>query len=353
MLINVIKDAILQNIGPLKSAPKGFLKRNCMLCQSRGHGLDKRNRFGIQFNTDSMACHCFNCAFSSSYTEGRELSNSFKFFLKKLQINDKFINKIEFEIFKQKNQISNDTDISELDNETRLRQLFQRWKLVDLPKDSLPITEWLKYGLNDPNFLRVVNYAIDRNIFDLDNFYWTPTTYNNLHQRLLIPYYFKGNIVGFTSRLCFDTVDKSIPKYYQECPTDFVFNLDNQQNLLHKYVIVTEGVLDAYVINGVSILGEIGQSKIDIINQLQKQIIVCPDRDKKGYDLVQAAIDNNWAVSFPKWSREIKDAAAGTEKYGRLLTIYSIISSMETGKLNIKLKWDIEQSQRNRIKKYD
>ena len=84
MIIDLITDAIRSNIGTLKPAPKNWNKRCCPLCVSRGHGVDKRNRFGIQFNQTSIAANCFNCAFSASYTEGKELSKSFKFFLKEI-----------------------------------------------------------------------------------------------------------------------------------------------------------------------------------------------------------------------------------------------------------------------------
>jgi len=157
--------------------------------------------------------------------------------------------------------------------------------------------------------------------------------------------------VGYTSRLCYNVADKSIPKYYQQCPNDFVYNLDHQDDRLRKYTLVNEGVLDAWTVDGISILGEIGQAKVDIINRLQKQVIVCPDRDKKGHDLVETAIENNWAVSFPKWNSKIKDACQAAEIYGRLLTTHSIISSAVSGKEMIQLKWEIEQNARERQRK--
>lgn len=351
MIVEIITDAIKQNIGPLKAAPKQWFKRNCMMCQTQGHGADTRNRLGIQFNPQSVALNCFNCGFSASFTEGKELSKSFRYFLEELNIQKKFLDQIEFEIFKQRNQIhilrDGDEDRPE-DTETKFRNLFQRWVPMDLPRDSLPITTWLEYGLDDPNFLKVVNYAIERKIYDLDNFYWSPDTFHNVNQRLIIPYLYRGQIVGFTSRLCFDAPKGTIPKYFQQCPNDFVYNLDHQQEWQRKYTLVTEGVLDAYVIDGISILGEIGQSKIDIVNRLQKQVIVCPDRDRKGWDLVEVAIENNWSVSFPKWDADIKDAARAAEKYGRLLTTYSVISSAVSGKDKINVKWKIGQNERNR-----
>ena len=228
---------------------------------------------------------------------------------------------------------------------------MQKWKPMDLPKDSLPITQWLEYGLDDKYFLKVINYAIDRNILDLENFYWSPIKTHNLNQRLIIPYYYRSKIVGFTSRLYYDVPDKSIPKYFQQCPEDFVYNLDHQQAWQRKYLIVNEGVLDAWTTDGVATLGEITQPKIDIINRLQKEVIVCADRDRKGGDLLDAAKANNWAVSFPKWEKGIKDASQAAEKYGRLLTTHSIISSAITGKVKIQVQWDIAQAERDRHKR--
>lgn len=348
MILDILKDAIQQNIGPLKQAPKGWNKRNCMLCHTQGHGRDTRNRFGIQYNPQSIAVNCFNCGFSAGFTEGGELSKGMKFFLRQINVGNDFIKQLEFEIFRQKNNIKELREGEKIDRESKLKTLFQQWKTIQLPKDSLKITEWLECGLIDPNFLKVVNYALSRHIYDLDNFYWSPETFNNLSQRLIIPYYFKRNIVGFTSRLCYDTDDKSIPKYIQQCPLDFVYNLDKYADWSRKYVLVNEGVLDAWCVDGISTLGEIGQAKVDIINRLQKQVIVCPDRDKKGGDLVEAAIENNWAVAFPRWSQGIKDASQASEVYGRLLTTHSIISTAVSGKDKIKLTWDIEQNVRKR-----
>ncbi|HEY6436678.1 MAG TPA: hypothetical protein VIY47_08810 [Ignavibacteriaceae bacterium] len=351
MIVDIIKDAILANVGPLKSASKGWQKRHCMLCHTQGQGKDTRNRLGIQFNPQKILVHCFNCKFSAGFEEGKELSKQFKFFLKQIHVNEKFIEQIEFEIFKQKNKIDSIRVGAESkieDKEEKFKSLFQKWKPMDLPKDSLPIKEWLECGLTDPEFLKVVNYLLSRRFFDLENYYWTPVTEFNLNQRFIIPYYYRNKIVGFTSRLSYDTTEKKIPKYYQQCPQDFVYNLDNQQAWSRKYVIVNEGVLDAKVVDGVGILGELGQTKIDIINRLQKEIIVCPDRDKNGWDLVKAAIDNNWAVAFPLWGNHVKDAAHASEIYGRLLTTHSIISSAVTGKEKIELTWKISQNERQR-----
>lgn len=351
MIFDILRDGILTNIGPLKQAPKSWQKRCCMLCHTQGHSKDTRYRFGIQFNVaaSSILLNCFNCGFSSAYTEGKELSKTFKFFLKQINVDEEFIKQVDFEIFKKKNSIQSIREgVVEVDPEAKFKTLFTKWKTTSLPVDSLPITQWLEAGLTDNNFLGVVNYAISRQIYDLDEFYWCPSTSHNLNQRLIVPYYYKNKIVGFTSRLSYNTDGKEIPKYYQQSPTDFVYNLDRQQDYMRKYVVVNEGVLDAWTTDGVGILGETTQPKIDIINRLQKEVIVCPDRDKKGWDLVKAAIDNDWAVSFPKWEDGIKDAAQASAKYGRLLTTHSIIASAVHGREKIELNWKISYNERKR-----
>lgn len=355
MIIDILKESILSNIGPLKTAPQGWHKRHCMLCHTQGHGKDTRNRFGIQFNPQSIVVNCFNCRFSAGYTEGKELSKSFLFFLSQLNLDKKFIDQIKFEVYKQKNQIKvvREGDEAAPNKEDKLRSLFDKWKEVELPPDAMPITTWLEYELDDHNFLDVANYAIDRRLLNLDDFYWSPDTKFNMNQRLIIPYYYKDKIVGYTGRLCYDTVEKTIPKYHQKCPHDFVYNLDHHSDWLRKYVIVNEGVLDAWSVDGVSTLGEISREQIEIINRLQKQVIVCPDGDRSGKGLVDAAIENKWAVAFPKWRMQFKDATAAAGKYGQLLTTQSIISSAISGSLKIEVAWAMDQNNRDKMRKYE
>jgi hypothetical protein len=352
MILEALKSTILQNIGSLKPAPKQWFKRNCPLCVSRGHSQDTRTRFGIQFENDSILMNCFNCGFSSSFTENSKLSTSFKVFLKSIHIDQKFIDYIDFEIFKNYNNIEVVREGDNIDvTIEKLKVASTKWKAVDLPRKALPIMKWLEQGCEDRYFLEVARYMMSRNILDLSNFYWCPDTNNNLNKRVIIPYYYKSKTVGYTARLCYDTTEKKIPKYYQQCPNDFIYNLDNQQDWDRKYVILTEGVLDAYVTDGISILGETTQTKIDLVKRINKQIIVSPDRDNKGGDLVTAAIQNDWAVSFPKWDINIKDAAAAAKKYGRLLTVHSIIDSAVYNKEQIRLQWDIESHERIRREK--
>ena len=95
-----------------------------------------------------------------------------------------------------------------------------------------------------------------------------------------------------------------------------------------KFVIVTEGPFDAITTSGVSILGsEINDIQRELIEGLNRRIIVVPDRDKPGQKLINQAIEFGWSVAFPEWDKSIEDTADAVSKYGRLFTLKSILSS--------------------------
>ena len=104
-------------------------------------------------------------------------------------------------------------------------------------------------------------------------------------------------------------------------------------------MLVTEGPFDAITVSGVSILGsEINDIQRELIEGLNRQIIVVPDRDAPGEKLINQAIEFGWSVAFPEWSADVEDTADAVKKYGRLFTIQSILKSTETNKLKIDLK---------------
>jgi hypothetical protein len=216
--------------------------------------------------------------------------------------------------------------------------VFDKWKEIELPEDSLPLSSW--EGCTDMDYLQAVKYANERHL-SLGDIYWSPKKELQQCKRIIIPFYYNGKLVGNTGRYYKDVHNKTIRRYINTMPDNYVYNLDKQKDD-RKYCIVNEGVLDAYLTDGVSSLGTINKTQIDIINSLNKQIVVCPDRDKDGDPLVAVAIENKWAVAFPKWANNIKDAGQACQVYGRLITLHSILSSIETNplKINILRKMD-------------
>ena len=111
------------------------------------------------------------------------------------------------------------------------------------------------------------------------------------------------------------------------------------QEWSRKFVIVTEGPFDAITVSGVSILGsEVNDTQRELIDGLNRKVILVPDRDRPGEKLVDQAIEFGWSVAFPEWANDVEDVADAVKTYGRLFTIQSILRSTESNKLKIDLK---------------
>jgi DNA primase len=126
-------------------------------------------------------------------------------------------------------------------------------------------------------------------------------------------------------------------KYVSDCQNGYVFNIDRQVES-REYVIVVEGPFDAIAIDGVAILSNnLNKTQIERINALGKKVIVVPDRDAAGAEVLKYALQHNLMVSYPPWDEEIKDVADAVKKYGRIYTLATIIHYAEKNSLKIQI----------------
>jgi hypothetical protein len=200
-----------------------------------------------------------------------------------------------------------------------------------LPRGAEPIASYLD---NPPaELMPVLQYLTERKLYLEDyNFHWTDE--DGFQNRLIIPFYFQHRIVGYTAR----KITEGKPKYISEQQPGYVFNLD-QQGPDQKFVIVVEGPIDAICIKGVALTSaEVGDSQRALINRLQRQVIVLPDRDQAGSRLVEQALEFGWSVSFPEWGDDVKDVNDAVKKFGRLYTLWSIVHHCESNALKIQLR---------------
>ena len=210
-----------------------------------------------------------------------------------------------------------------------------------LPEGAVSFQQMMTFHVLDDfqNVPPLLNSAVDytngrKMDYDRYDFYWTDSTEHSLHQRVIIPMIWEGNIIGYTSRAFVDGVK---PKYYSNYEPNFVFNINNQLRD-SKFVIVCEGPFDAMSVDGVAIMSnECSETQADIIESLGKEVIVVADRDKAGARLLQNAMDYGWSASFPVWQETCKDINEAVVKYGKLFVLKSIIDSKETSRLKIEL----------------
>jgi len=103
--------------------------------------------------------------------------------------------------------------------------------------------------------------------------------------------------------------------------------------------VVCEGLIDAILLDGVSVMGNsVTPEQAHLIDKLGIRVVLCPDRDRPGKQLIEQAMELGWDVSFPPWSHDCKDAGDAVSKYGRLLTLSSIMEHATDNRIKIQVK---------------
>ena len=275
---------------------------------------------------DGVVYNCFNCKFTANWQPGRQLTEKFKSLCRWLGASDDEINTMIFEALKTESPEYKPT-------ESKPKIEFPN---RELPEDSRALVDWLDIDLNaedEQKLADVIAYVVDRG-FDptSKNFYWTPAP--GFSDRVILPYFYEGRIVGNTAR----KISAGKPKYVSDQPPFFAYNIDSQPDE-NKYVFVVEGQFDALSVGGVGLLtNEVSEQQARIINNLGKTVIVIPDQDKAGTVLMEQAVALDWHISFPTWEDDIKDCADAVQRYGKLFVIVDAIKTATTNPAKIEIE---------------
>lgn len=325
--MNLIQ-ATVQNILPpkRKSTPSGWISFNAVCCHHNGQKQDRRQRGGIMFNNDGFQYNCFNCNFKAGWTPGKLLSKNTKSLFGWLGLPEVEIQKLGLEALKSKEELPVAVKTYSLDLQEK-----------NLPPDSETLFSWAMDPMRVDDALReklidTIQYVIDRGMDPHDNrFYWTPEP--GYADRVLLPFFQDGKVVGYTGRKIVD----GKPKYLTDAQPGYVYNIDSQ-TADRQFVIVVEGQFDALAIDGCAIMHNApNAAQVQRLTALQREVIVVPDRDRPGAELLKSALENNWSVSLPPWGDDIKDVADAVKKYGQLYVLSAILHYRETNEIKIQL----------------
>jgi len=323
--MSLIADTLLQYLpSKRKQTPSGWISFNAPCCD------DKRQRGGFILNGgDAVSYHCFNCGFKASWQPGRTISQKMNKLMRDLNMPDDVISQLRLEALRL-NENSTAT----------VRQVIPTFEVRALPIDAISFEElrtFLKLPDGDyavpTKFAESVKYLVDRGIDPFAYpFYWTNKI--GFNSRIIIPFLYKNEIVGWTAR----AINDAKPKYLSEQQPGYVFNLDAQGDK-REFVIVCEGPFDALSIDGCALLGaEIKDSQNWLLKQLGKELVLVPDKDEAGKLTLEQAIEYGWSVSMPEWPEGVKDINDAVVKLGRLATLYLITQAKESNSLKIQLK---------------
>lgn len=323
--MNEIQDVLLSLLPhKRKITPSGWTSFNAVCCAHRGESPDTRYRGGLMMSNDgSWNYHCFNCNFKAGWGPGKLLSANTKQLFKWLGLSDTDIGKLNLVALKLK-------DNNPISDKALNFGLSEK----PLPTGSMLLTDAISSGTTEYEqyVFPIVEYLVSRGV-DLDWYPWMWSPESGYRDRVIIPFFYNGKIVGWTGR----KINGGKPKYLTESQAGYVFNLDNQLQD-RAYVIVVEGQFDAIAIDGVAIMHNCPNDvQCARINMLGKEVIVVPDKDKPGATMLKAALEHNWSVSLPPWDDDIKDVADAVNRYGRLYTLSTILHYRTHNNIKIQL----------------
>ena len=316
-LVEKVHRLLLDNL-PIKTnrTPSGWNTMDCPMC------TDKRKRGGLISTGAKISYNCFNCGFTTGWEPNPVLGKKYKELATTLGASTQDIHKVTVDLLKYAENLEAESTSDYVYN-------LAKFNKVELPDNVIAVDD-----LQEEH--PVKQYAKQRGLLGL-----YPLLYFNdklYKQRLVVPFTYNSELVGWTGRHI-SPPNKQTPKYLHNMQPGYVFNIDRFADSKRDIVVVTEGVFDAILIDGIAIQGNsVGPEQAHLIEKLGKRIIVCPDRDDAGIELMMQAAELGWEVSFPPWSAEIKDAADAVIKYGRLATLNSIIKHATNNKLKIEVK---------------
>ena len=316
-LVEQVHRLLLDHL-PIRTSktPSGWMTMDCPMCS------DKRKRGGLITTGARISYNCFNCGFTTGWAPNPTLGKKYKELADKLGASAEEIHKTQIELLKS-------SEVLEQEEVSDYIYNLQKFESVELPENAVAVDDLAK---DHP----VRQYAIERGLLGLyPLLYFDESLYR---QRLVVPFTYNNELVGWTARHI-NPPNKQTPKYLHKIQPGYVFNIDRFADSVREIVIVTEGVFDAIQLDCVSIQGNsVTPEQAHLIEKLGKRVILCPDRDSAGKELIDQALELGWEVSFPPWANDIKDADEAVKQYGRLATVASIIKHSTDNKLKVQVK---------------
>ena len=305
--------------GKRKQSSSGWISFNAPCCVHTGNTPDRRGRGGIKLSEQGWSYHCFNCGYTASFILGRNIGFKARRLLEWIGVPENDINQINLESMRHRSM------------EGMIEDRQRVW-------NSLAPVEFKEADL--PDFVDFVtpdqseHWAYLRSRHVPEDYPVMVSAANPTRSGVVVPFTYNNQVVGSTIRF----LDDRNPRYINDMQRGYVFGIDLQQ-AGWQHVIVTEGIFDALSISGLAVMhNEISDDQARLIRSLGRNVVVVPDQDTAGVELIDRAVELGWGVSIPDWPAGVKDINDAVKLWGKLTTLLTIMQAKETSKIKIELR---------------
>jgi len=280
--LEFVTDYVLQNVPKTKITKNGtHFNGRCILCGDSKKSQSKK-RFNLDWNNGRPMFHCFNCGESGSFLElysrleGISKGHAYKI------LYEHDVSQFDSESIRKKYA---EEQMEEIKTETFIFQDILSDCLA--PGDKVGGYVSQKFQNYLLNFIKLRKIPKNIKIF---------VAYKGKYKgRIIIPIYDEeNNLVYFQGRAVNDSIK---PKYLNPDldKTTVIYNISKFER--DKYIIVTEGLLDAFMVppQGTTSLGSsITEEFIkELFTKTDKGVILAYDNDKPGQDSMLKFMKDN------------------------------------------------------------
>ena len=303
--------------GKRKQSSSGWISFNAPCCVHNGDTPDRRGRGGIKVSDQGWSYHCFNCGYTASFILGRNIGFKARRLLEWIGVTENDINQINLESMRHRSVEGMIEDRQRVWNNTASIE----FKETELPE----FTDFVTTATSEHWM-----YLRSRHVPDDYPVMVAATS----RPGVVVPFTYNNQVVGSTIRF----LDDRNPRYINDMQKGYVFGIDLQQTGW-QHVIVTEGIFDALCISGLAVMhNEISDDQARLIRSLGRNVVVVPDQDTAGVELIDRAVELGWSVSIPNWPAGVKDINDAVKLWGKLTTLLTIMQSSESSRIKIELR---------------
>jgi len=303
-----LEDLIREKVYLSGVSNTGWHYLNCPLCN------DQRLRGGFKFDGDSTGYACWNCNSKFKYEEGTgKLSKNARDILEACGITREDLRELTSSIFLAPKEESSIT----VESMTKVKLNTPE---VGFPDRSRPLLSEGFEEFQEP----ILEYLLKRKIDPLQTTFYFSLDPKML-RRVIIPYWRDDKLIYWQAR----TIDDDVKPRYRNCEVAkdaVIYGYDKLQAYETAPLFVTEGVFNAIMIDGISIMGAtLNAARIEILKKTRRRLIFVRDRDSQGDSLSQQALDNGWEITTV--DKRVNDINDSVERFGLPYTAFSLISN--------------------------